>query len=343
MNSENGIGKSYTGIDKGHTPVSKILSRKLVWTTPDASIKSAAELMYKEGVSSVVIIDGNTPLGIITDSDLRRVIAEGLDFNLRLEEFLKQKPKSLPTLVTAEGHENLHEVLSKMIEYRIKHTVVMKSGRPVGVVTIGDIAYSLGPFYIHYVISLRKAKDLEEISRIISEFKEGLTEEALEFSKKPEVGRAGYLFETICHVVDTALKTIVKVKGDIPEGLVYAATGSWGRREQFLLTDRDTLAIYKYHEDKSKVKSFIDRLENYLDEVGLPPCRHGYTARNFIFDFDELLRLVEVWGDDPQKFAVNISLLADARVLVGRSEMLESIKERLVNKLYRNRLLLIQS
>lgn len=330
--------------DMGGPTIDKIIWRRLVWTTPDASIKDAAELMDREGVSSVAIMENDVPVGIITDSDLRWVIAEGIDRNLMLVEFLKNKPKKIP-LITADINENLHDVLSKMLEHRIKHTIVMASGRPIGMVTIGDIAYSLSPFYVHYIIKLRKAKSLVEIKHIISEFKDDLITHAAKFSKRPEVGRAGYLFDMISNVVDTALKVIVDLKGGPPDDMVYAATGSWGRREQFLLTDRDTLAIYKEssHRDKNNIKLFIEWLEDCLDEVGFPPCQHGYTARNFIFEFDELSELIDIWVRDPQKFTVNISLIADARALVGQFKMVEKIKEKLVNRLHKNRLLLVQS
>ncbi|MEM2057877.1 MAG: CBS domain-containing protein, partial [Thermoproteota archaeon] len=113
----------------------KIAWHDLVWATPDASIKHAADLMCKENVSSVVIINNNAPVGIITDTDLRRVIAEGIDLNLRLDEFLKYKPKKLPNLITADIGERVYEVLSKMLEHGIKHAIVMESGRPISVVT----------------------------------------------------------------------------------------------------------------------------------------------------------------------------------------------------------------
>ncbi len=332
-------------LDKSDYTLGKIIWRKLVWTTPDALIKSAAELMHREEVSSVVIMENQVPVGIITDSDLRRVVADGLDFNLRVDEFLKHKPKRLSSLVTADINENLYEVLSKMLEHKIKHTIVMESGMPISMVTIGDITYSLSPFYLHYIIKLRKAKNMEEVKHIISEFKDDLITRAVKFSKKPEVGRAGYFFETISHVVDTALKTFVDLRGGLLQDMVYAATGSWGRREQFLLTDRDTLAIYNEStlQDEKSIKSFIYGLEDGLDEVGFPSCQHGYTARNLTFKYNELSKLIEIWGNDPQRFSVNLSLLSDARVLVGSGDMLERIKEKLVSKLHKNRLLLVQS
>lgn len=334
-------------LNKNARRLGSIVFRRLVWATPNTSIKDAANLMHKEEVSSVVVMENGVPLGIMTDSDLRRIIAEGFDANLSLRDFLKNKPKKLQSLVTVDIEESLNDALSKMLEHRIKHAVVLESGRPVGVVTIGDLAYSMSPLYLHYLIRLRKAKDLGEIREIISQFKDDLFKEAVKFSKNPEIVSTSYFFETISCVADTALKVIVDTMGGFPENLVYAATGSWGRREQFPLTDRDTFAIYRESRAKNNetmsIKDFIDDLEDRLDDAGFPPCKHGYTARNLIFEFDELLKLIDVWAEDPQKFSVNISLLADARALLGNSEMLDKAKERLVTRLYRNRLFLIQS
>ncbi|MCS7098129.1 MAG: CBS domain-containing protein [Candidatus Methanomethyliaceae archaeon] len=320
--------------------LNKIIRRKLVWINPEASIKDAAELMQKEEVSSVVIMKDDVPIGIITDSDLRRVVAEGWNFSTKLYDFLEHKPRKFPNLITADINENQYNVLSRMLEHRIKHTIVMDSGRPIGVATIGDLAYGLTPFHIHYIIKLRKAKSLEEIKQIISEFKADLIKNVMEFSKS-EVKSFKYFFESISSVIDNAIKVIAELRSIPSKNFVYVLTGSWGRKEQFLLTDRDTFAIYK--ENQINTIEFINDFEDCLDEIGFPPCQHGYTARNFTFEFNDLIKLIDDWGSDPNKFVVNLSLIADARAIIGEGELLEKIKEKLINKLYKNRLFILQS
>jgi CBS domain-containing protein len=330
----------------------RFIKRNLVWITPEATVKEAAKLMHRENVSSIVVIKNEIPLGIITDSDLRRLIADGYDMERSLDDVLRQKFKRQPSLITVDVNESIHEALSKMLEHRIKHTVVMEAGKPKGVVTIGDIAYRLSPFYVYYAIRLRKAKKIGEIKEILDEFKDEIIRYALKFAEKPEEGRTGFFFETISYVVDTALRSLVEITGEVPENLVYAATGSWGRREQFILTDRDTIAIYQEEKEKDEfdslideidVRSFIEEIEDCMDEVGFPPCPHGYTSRNLCFRTDELIEHIDRWCGDAEKYAVNISIIADSRPLLGNSAILERIKRRLIDKMRRNRFFVSQS
>lgn len=61
-------------------PISDLVRESVVTADEDASIERLAELMRDEHVGSVVITDGKTPVGIVTDRDLTtQVLAEGRD------------------------------------------------------------------------------------------------------------------------------------------------------------------------------------------------------------------------------------------------------------------------
>jgi CBS domain-containing protein len=124
---------------------------------------------------------------------------------------------------------------------------------------------------------------------------------------------------------------------------LYAATGSWGRREQFLITDRDTLAIYVSDDINTEFQHYVNDLENAMDLVGFPPCPHGYTARNYVFPEDLLLKRITEWARHPEGNAVDISIIADARPILGDPAILERIKDFLSEKLHKDRLLISQS
>lgn len=333
------------GGERGGEPLKKLALRRLVWTMADVSIKTAAKMMHLEGVSSVVVVDEGKPIGILTDSDLREVIAEGTDVGMSVGEYLRVKPGRAPGLVAVEIDEGIHEALSKMLEHRIKHTLVTEGGEVRGVVTIGDLAYRLGPFHIYYVIRLRRARSLEEVRDIIAEFKDEIIKNALISSKRGGMTGRTAFFESISHVMDAALMAVANIKGGLPGNLVYAATGSWGRREQFVLTDRDTLAVYDEGSgaEAEKIRPWVGGLEDCMDEVGFPPCQHGYTARKLLFGREELMDLIERWGNDPQRYAVELSIIADSRAVLGDGRILEGVKMALAKKLYKNRLFVAQS
>jgi CBS domain-containing protein len=335
----------YDSEDTLENTLRKFIKRSLVCITPERTIKDAAKLMHKENVSSVVVIKNEIPVGIITDSDLRRLIAEGYDVENTIDDLLKRKLKKQYKLITVDIDESVNDALSKMLEHRIKHTIVTENGKPRGMVTIGDITYRLAPFYIYHVIRLRRAKKIDEIKDILEEFKGEVIRHAEKFSKNPEEGRVDVFFEAISYVVDATLKTLVDMIGEIPENFVYCASGSWGRREQFILTDRDTLVIYREEEDKDEydalidevdIRSFVDEIEECMDEVGFPPCPHGYTSRNLFFSLGDLMKKVDKWCDSAEKNAVIISILADSRAILGDEKILHDVKLKLVEKMHRN-------
>ncbi|MBO8182325.1 MAG: CBS domain-containing protein [Archaeoglobus sp.] len=337
--------------------IKKFLKRELVHVSPETSIREAAALMHKNNVSSVVVMKNDIILGILTDSDLRRLVAENFDLNKSVREFLKLELTERRPLVTVESNENILAVLSKMLENRIKHTIVMEGGKPKGVITLGDIAYDLGPFYIKYIIKLHHTKDVEEIKKSLEEFNNAIKHQALRLIAESKDINPNFFFEAISYVVDSAAKSLTRIIGEVPEGLVYAATGSWGRREQFLLTDRDTLAIYSSESSESsedledleffmeelEFRTYVEDLEDCMDEVGFPPCPHGYTARRYIFPEDFLKNLISEWAKEPEANAVDISIIADARAVLGDSTILERIKETLAERSHKDRFLIRHS
>ncbi len=61
-------------------PIQDLAREDVVTATQDAAVHELAETMRDEDVGSVVVTDGDTPVGIVTDRDLTtRVLAESTD------------------------------------------------------------------------------------------------------------------------------------------------------------------------------------------------------------------------------------------------------------------------
>ena len=59
--------------------VADIMSRPAVTATAEESVAAAADRMRAQGVGSVVVVDGDRPVGILTERDLVRLAAAGTD------------------------------------------------------------------------------------------------------------------------------------------------------------------------------------------------------------------------------------------------------------------------
>ena len=118
--------------------VTEILKTKgdAVFTiAPDASLKTAAEQLTSKGVGALVVCESDRVVGVFSERDLVRAVAEGG------EGALDQPVASQMTgqVVFAQPAEGVEILMSRMTEHRIRHLPVMRDGRLCGVVSIGDV------------------------------------------------------------------------------------------------------------------------------------------------------------------------------------------------------------
>ena len=119
--------------------VSQILKTKgdLVFTvSPNESVQSAAALLHSRRVGALVVLDAeDSVVGIVSERDLVRVIAQDGAAGL-------SRPVSAcmtSEVVFAEPQEAVNDLLSRMTDRRVRHLPVVRVGRLVGLVSIGDL------------------------------------------------------------------------------------------------------------------------------------------------------------------------------------------------------------
>ncbi|AIY91011.1 putative nucleotidyltransferase substrate binding domain-containing protein [Geoglobus acetivorans] len=313
--------------------LSDFIRRDPVVIEADRSIKDAAKLMDDEKVSSVVVMKNGKPLAFFTESDLRHAIGKDVNLTAKVVDHAKTR------IVTAHPSSTILDGLSKMVTNGVKHLAVIESGRIIGVLTLRDLAYELGPKYIKYTAKIHESKSIEDLAAVMNDFKMELLEETNYYLEYPEIVNPAEFFSEISHVVDTIIIKASAIMNMPAEGYVYAVTGSGGRGEQFLLTDRDTLAIFS---DESVV-DLLKNFESSLDRTGFPGCDHGYTSDKFNLHHSEIEKTCSEVSRNVESNIVKISLFSDARCLFGESKMLIELKECLSEKLYRNRHVIISS
>jgi CBS domain-containing protein len=119
--------------------VSQILKSKgdAVFTVgPAETVGSAAALLHTRRVGAMVVLDDeDNVVGILSERDVVRAVAEGDGEGLR-------RPISTcmsAEVVFADPGETVELLLTRMTDRRIRHLPVCKNGRLVGIVSIGDL------------------------------------------------------------------------------------------------------------------------------------------------------------------------------------------------------------
>ncbi len=98
-------------------------------------VSDAARLLSEKRIGAVVVVDGNAPLGILSERDIVR------DLGRRGDACLSDEVDSLMTreMITTSPGETADQVLQKMTEGRFRHLPVMEGEAMVGLISIGDV------------------------------------------------------------------------------------------------------------------------------------------------------------------------------------------------------------
>ncbi len=109
--------------------------RHLLSVEPQTSLAEVAKRMRQEDADSAAVMSGARLLGIITERDLVRAIADGLNpQQARADVIMSAGP------ATVTGDEEVAVVAVKMMRLGIRHLpVVDQQGKPVGLISARDL------------------------------------------------------------------------------------------------------------------------------------------------------------------------------------------------------------
>jgi CBS domain-containing protein len=114
--------------------VKDVMRTDVKYITKDATLHDAIKAMSSSWVSSLIVVNSNEPLGIVTEKDDVRALAwsvNGLDLKVT-------NAMSIP-IVTVEDTTCLDIALTVMVERGINHLPITNRGKIVGILTSRDI------------------------------------------------------------------------------------------------------------------------------------------------------------------------------------------------------------
>ena len=122
--------------------VNHLLDRKgrsIVSIAPDASVFDAIKLMADKAVGSLLVMDGEALLGIVTERDYaRKVILKG-----RSSENTSVSEIMTSSVYTTSAGETVYACMELMTEHRIRHLPVVDDDKVVGMLSIGDLVNAI--------------------------------------------------------------------------------------------------------------------------------------------------------------------------------------------------------
>jgi CBS domain-containing protein len=113
--------------------VKDIMSSRVRTIPASAKVVDAAREMKKWKIGSLVILGKKAPVGIITEGDVSKCVANGLDPRSTTVSYGRKK------LITVEPGERIEVAAKLMATAGIKKLPVMEGNKLVGIITQTDI------------------------------------------------------------------------------------------------------------------------------------------------------------------------------------------------------------
>jgi CBS domain-containing protein len=116
--------------------VKDVMTRHVRTIGEESTISEAAKIMVKWKIGALVIVAGDRPTGMLTEGDISRLVAKGLD------------PRTTPVtigrkkLVTVAPDERIEVAAKTMADAGVKKLPVLEDGKLVGILTQTDIVNS---------------------------------------------------------------------------------------------------------------------------------------------------------------------------------------------------------
>jgi CBS domain-containing protein len=115
-----------------------IMTPNLLTVPPEASIKEAIDLLLREQISGLPVVDDDGRLvGVITEFALLAMAYDRRVKNHRVNQHMTRE------LITVEADDPVSRVADLCIVHRVRRVPVMQNGRLVGIIARRDVLRAL--------------------------------------------------------------------------------------------------------------------------------------------------------------------------------------------------------
>jgi len=118
----------------------EVMTKDPICCLPNSTVSEAAELMQKEHIGSIPVIENQQSrklVGIVTDRDLAlKIVADGLDAkSTKVEVVMTHK------VITRRLNNDLQKALDSMAKYQLRRIpIVDKDNKILGIIAQADVA-----------------------------------------------------------------------------------------------------------------------------------------------------------------------------------------------------------
>lgn len=337
QNFEQRVSQKVSEIDE-QSLISATLSNRLVedcYHEPLYSIsvgckvQDAARLMSEKRISSIVIMDNDRLVGILTDKDLRRrFVAEGMPYDTSVEHIMT------PNINTIDIGTTAFDAMMMMTSRHIHHIPVTRNNEVIGMVTATDLIRNEGNNTVSVTSLIHKSNTIEEMAaacKLLPKVQIRMTRLG---TRASHVSKS---ITAITRALTHRLAILAEQKlGPAPVPFAWVGLGSQARQEQLIHTDQDNALIIADEmtpADDEWFKAFAKFINDGLNDCGFVYCPGDVMASN-----DKWRQPKRVWHgyfndwvNKPEPLALmHTSIFFDMETVYGDDNLVQEIRQQML-------------
>lgn len=113
--------------------------RSIFAVRPDNTMFEAITEMAERGVGALLVMDGEALVGVISERDYaRKVVLKG-----RSSKETPVQDAMTAKVISTDEHATVDACMRQMTDHRIRHLPVLRDGKVVGMLSIGDLVKAI--------------------------------------------------------------------------------------------------------------------------------------------------------------------------------------------------------
>jgi len=120
--------------------IREVMTADPITVDADDSIEDASKQMRKYDIGDVIVVEEGRLVGILTDRDIViRGLAMGLSVRAAVREVSTEAPRSL------RPDDSIADAVDRMRDAAVRRVPVVVDDKPIGIVSLGDLAKEMDP------------------------------------------------------------------------------------------------------------------------------------------------------------------------------------------------------
>lgn len=116
--------------------IRRVMSEGILTTRPQDELQGVVELMLKNNVSSIPVVDENILIGIVSKTDLIKFYKDKFQGRWKVFDLMTSE------VITANENHSIEHIIGIMEDKKIGKVVVVRDNEPVGIITPENISFA---------------------------------------------------------------------------------------------------------------------------------------------------------------------------------------------------------